>query len=82
MKNQKWVPDVQDFLKWRNNSITPLVLAGSSVRELLDSLSSNLQASSVAELSLNPLFRRDYNSLYKVFKIFYLLQLLPILKSC
>ncbi|BAG00318.1 hypothetical protein MAE_04960 [Microcystis aeruginosa NIES-843] len=33
--------------------------------ELLDSLSSNRQASTVAELSLNPLFRRDYNSLYK-----------------
>jgi len=33
--------------------------------ELLDSLSSNQQASTVAELSLNPLFRRDYNSLYR-----------------
>jgi hypothetical protein len=36
-----------------------------SVIELINSLSSNLQASSVAELSLNPLFRQDYNSLYK-----------------
>ncbi len=33
--------------------------------ELIDSLSSNLQASSVVELSLNPLFQRNYNSLYK-----------------
>jgi hypothetical protein len=65
MKNQKMATDVQDFLKWRNQLYNALGSRRSSVMELLDSLSSNLQASSVAELSLNPLFRRDYNSLYK-----------------
>lgn len=33
--------------------------------DLLDSLCSNTQARSVVELSLNPLFQRDYNSLFK-----------------
>ncbi|WP_219884696.1 transposase, partial [Merismopedia glauca] len=36
-----------------------------TVMELLDALSGNQNAKSVAELSLSPLFRRDYNSLYK-----------------
>jgi hypothetical protein len=31
---------------------------------LLDSLSANIHAKSVAELSLEPLFKRKYNSLY------------------
>ena len=42
-----------------------LVLYGFCLDILLDALSSNQQAASVVELSLNPLFRRDYNSLYK-----------------
>jgi hypothetical protein len=33
--------------------------------DLLDALSSNSKASSVVELSLNPLFRRNYSSLHK-----------------
>ena len=33
--------------------------------DLVDALSSNTQAHSVVELSLNPCFRRDYNSLFK-----------------
>jgi hypothetical protein len=33
--------------------------------DLVDALSSNTQARSVVELSLNPCFRRDYNSLFK-----------------
>ncbi len=56
---------VQDFLTWRSQLYSALGSRRSSVMELLDSLSSNLQASTVAELSLNPLFRRNYNSLYK-----------------
>lgn len=65
MTNQKLAADVQDFRAWRNHLYQALGSRRCSVMELLDSLSSNLQASSVAELSLNPLFRRDYNSLYK-----------------
>jgi hypothetical protein len=56
---------VPDFLTWRSQLYYALGSRRSSVMDLLDSLSSNCQASTVAELSLNPLFRRDYNSLYK-----------------
>ncbi len=36
-----------------------------TVMDLLDALSSNNSARSTVELSLNPLFRRDYSALYK-----------------
>ena len=65
MTKSKLAPDVQDFLRWRRQLYNALGSRRSSVMELLDSLASNLQASSVAELSLNPLFHRNYNSLYQ-----------------
>jgi hypothetical protein len=61
-ENFLYVPEV---LNWRKQLYNALGLRRETVMELLDSLSSNQQASTVAELSLNPLFRRDYNSLYK-----------------
>jgi hypothetical protein len=39
--------------------------------DLLDALSSNRNALSPAELSLNPLFRRDYSALYKAVQQFF-----------
>ncbi len=36
-----------------------------TVMDLLDALASNTSARSTVELSLNPLFRRDYSALYK-----------------
>jgi hypothetical protein len=57
--------DFPDFLTWRSQLYQSLGCRRSSLMDLLDSLSSNFSASTVAELSLNPLFRRDYNSLYK-----------------
>jgi hypothetical protein len=36
-----------------------------TLMDLVDALSSNTHAQSVVELSLNPCFRRDYNSLFK-----------------
>ena len=65
MKNQETCLDVKKFLEWREQLIDALNYRRETVIELLDALSSNQQASSVVELSLNPLFRRDYNSLYK-----------------
>lgn len=56
---------VQNFLNWRSQLHSALSSRRSSVMDLLDSLSSNCQAATVVELSLNPLFRRDYNSLYQ-----------------
>jgi hypothetical protein len=65
MNHQKNCLDVEDFLEWRKQLYNGLNCRRETVIELLDALSSNQQASSVAELSLNPLFRRNYNSLYK-----------------
>ena len=65
MKNQESCLDVKNFLSWREQLYNALNGRRETVIELLDSLSSNQQAASVVELSLNPLFRRDYNSLYK-----------------
>ncbi len=70
MNNQEFVPDVAEFLNWRSDLYNALGSRRSSVMEVLDSLSSNLQSSTVVELSLNPLFRRNYNSLYKGIKAF------------
>ena len=65
MKNQEICLMVKEFLSWRENLDKGLNARRETVIELLDALSSNQQAASVVELSLNPLFRRDYNSLYK-----------------
>ena len=65
MTSQEFCPYVQEFCHWREQLYNALGSRRESVMELLDSLASNLQASSVVELSLNPLFRRNYNSLYK-----------------
>ncbi len=65
MKKIEPCPFVKEFLLWRSNLYQSLKDRKETVIELLDALSSNQQAHSVVELSLNPLFRRDYNSLYK-----------------
>ncbi len=65
MKNQESCLDVKKFLKWRVQLDNALDSRRETIIELIDALSSNQQAASVVELSLNPLFRRDYNSLYK-----------------
>lgn len=65
MKNRETCPDVQLFQEWREQLYNSLGFRRETLLELLDSLSSNQQATSVVELSLNPLFRRDYNSLYQ-----------------
>lgn len=65
MKTNQTCPFVKDFLLWRDNLFQGLKNRKETVIELIDALSSNQQAHSVVELSLNPLFRRDYNSLYR-----------------
>ncbi len=70
MKNQEICLMVKEFLSWRKNLYNGLNARRETVIELVDALSSNQQAASVVELSLNPLFRRDYNSLYKGIKEF------------
>lgn len=56
---------IQDFQEWREQLTLALPRRQEALLDLIDALSSNQQANSVAELSLNPLFPRDYNSLYK-----------------
>lgn len=56
---------IQDFQDWREQLTRALPRRQESLIDLIDALSSNQQATSVAELSLNPLFQRDYHSLYK-----------------
>ena len=65
MNKNKTAQSVEEFLLWRSNLFQGLKARKETLIELLDALSSNQQARSVVELSLNPLFRRDYNSLYR-----------------
>lgn len=62
--------NIEKFQKWRNQLYDVLNSRRESFIELIDALSSNLQARSVVELSLNPLFQRNYNSLYKAIQEF------------
>ncbi len=70
MAKNKSSQNVKDFQKWRNQLYNALNSRRESVIELIDALSSNLLACSVVELSLNPLFQRNYNSLYKAIQEF------------
>ena len=54
----------EQLKKFRQQLYSGLVYRGDTIMDLLDALSSNTTAKSVAELSLNPLFRRDYGSVY------------------
>ncbi|WP_198139007.1 transposase, partial [Crocosphaera watsonii] len=65
MTKNETATSVEEFLVWRSNLFQGLKARKETIIELLDALSSNQQAHSVVELSLNPLFRRDYNSLYR-----------------
>ena len=65
MNCQELKKAVSEFKSWRKFLYNSFGSRPSSIMELVDSLSSNQNAKTVAELSLNPLFRRDYNSIYK-----------------
>ncbi|WP_041933402.1 NF041680 family putative transposase [Gloeothece verrucosa] len=71
MKNQETEKAIKEFRRWRENLFNGLKARKESLIELIDALSSNQQATSVVELSLNPLFRRNYNSLYKGIQEFF-----------
>ncbi len=70
MSDKNYSQNTKKFQKWRNQLYNALNSRRESVIELIDALSSNLQALSVVELSLNPLFQRNYNSLYKAIQEF------------
>lgn len=60
----------RQFQNFRQNLYDSFEHCCDSVMDLLDALSGNDRATSVAELSLNPLFRRGYSSLYKAIQFF------------
>jgi hypothetical protein len=55
---------LEQLKQFRQQLYSGLAYRGDTIMDLLDALSSNTTAKSVAELSLNPLFRRGYGSVY------------------
>ena len=56
---------IEKFTRFRQDLYDCFDARQDTVMDLLDALSSNNSARSTVELSLNPLFRRDYSALYK-----------------
>ena len=55
---------LEQLKKFRQQLYSSLAYRGDTIMDLLDALSSNTTAKSTVELSLNPLFRRGYGSVY------------------
>lgn len=55
---------LEQLKQFRQQLYSSLAYRGDTIMDLLDALSSNTTAKSAVELSLNPLFRRDYGSVY------------------
>ena len=60
--------EVEKFVQWRKNLYYCLGIGKDAQLDLLDALSSNREAKTVVELSLNPLFKRKYHSIYRAIK--------------
>jgi hypothetical protein len=69
------MPNLEDlqvqFQQLRQDLYDCFIARSDTLMELLDALASNSNARSPAELSLNPLFRRDYSALYKAVEHFF-----------
>lgn len=55
---------LEQLKQFRQQLYSSLAYRGDTIMDLLDALSNNTTAKSAVELSLNPLFRRDYGSVY------------------
>ena len=55
---------LEQLKQFRQQLYSSLAYRGDTIMDLLDALSSDTTAKSVVELSLNPLFRRGYGSVY------------------
>jgi len=55
---------LEQLKQFRQQLYSGLAYRGDTIMDLLDALSSNITAKSAVELSLNPLFRRGYGSIY------------------
>ena len=60
----------EEIRQYRESIYESFEYRADALLDLLDSLSSNSLATSVVELSLNPLFRRNYSSLHKAINDF------------
>jgi hypothetical protein len=69
------MPNLEDlqaqFQELRQDLHDCFIARSDTLMELLDAIASNSNASSPAELSLNPLFCRDYSALYKAVEHFF-----------
>lgn len=63
--NNQLITQFQDFRQKIHKCFSS---CNDACMDLLDTLSGNTDANSIAELSLNPLFKRSYNSVYKAIK--------------
>ena len=70
MATKKNVQEIENFVQWRQKLYHYLGIRKSAQMDLVDALSSNRDAHTVVELSLNPLFRRKYQSIYQAIKNF------------
>ena len=68
--NNHNLQEVDRFLQWRHNLCYCLGTRKAAQMNLIDALSSNREAKSVVQLSLNPLFPRKYHSIYRAIKSF------------
>ena len=57
---------LEQLKQFRQQLYSSFACRGDTIMDLLDALSSNTTAKSVVELSLNPLFRSGYGSIYVV----------------
>lgn len=62
---------IEKFQQFRQKLYQSFKHRRDSLMDLLDALANNLTARSIAELSLNPLFRRNYSALYKAVEQFF-----------
>ncbi len=62
---------IEDLKQFRQEVYEFFPIRSDALLELLDSLSSNITARSIVELSLSPHFRREYSSIYDAIKFFF-----------
>jgi DDE superfamily endonuclease len=68
MEKNNYNPLIAQFQNFRQKLYNCFESCSDACMDLLDALAGNTGASSIAELSLNPLFQRSYNSIYKAIK--------------
>lgn len=71
MNTDEMQSTIEQLKQFRQQLYTSIPYRADATMEVLDALSSNANAQSVVELSLNPSFRRNYKSVYDVIEHFF-----------